>query len=226
MKTSRHSRASLKALISIQAASVAAVISATLLLASTDARAATFVAAADLIVAAQGVYGYPANETTGYTFTVGATPISVDALGLNSGGGGLFVPNYVHLWLTGTTVDLASAGIDNTFPLSGVQAGGSLQYYYAAITPITLAANSTYSIGVDFPFANQGGAFVGAPVTDPRISYGTAFHGPAGTYPTTNTGGLPTYFGPTFQVADVPEPIAGTLFTLGLTALILRRRGK
>ncbi len=194
-----------------------------LLLPAAHLRAATFVAAADTIVTVQGTYGFAANTTVGYNFTVGATPITIDALGINSGTGGLFAAVPVHIWKAGTSVNLAVAAIDNTFPLSGVQAGGSLQYYYAGITPVALLANTTYVIGADFPFANQGGAFVGAIVSDPLITVGTPVSGPA-SFPTTNAGGLPEYFGPTFQIQAAPEPTSAVLLSVGIAGLALRRR--
>lgn len=40
-------------------------------------------------------------------------------------------------------------------------------------------------------------------------------------FPTTNAGGLPEYFGPTFEIATAPEPTSAALLGVGLA---LRRR--
>ncbi len=181
---------------------------------------ADFTAAADLIVAAQGGIGL--TETIGYKFTVGATPLVIDALGLNSGTGSLSFTVPVHLWLDGTAIDLASVGINTSDPLSSVQAGGTLQYRYEAITPLLLAANTTYVIGADVQ-SFQGAAFGGTVVQDSRITVGPTIS-EASTHPTANSDSLPQHFGPSFQISAVPEPSSIGLIGLSLLGSILLRR--
>ena len=81
-------------------------------LAATAAPArAAFVPAADLINYQQGPLGLPANTVVGYMFTVGASPITVDELGIFSDTGSLSQAVNVHIWLTNTTTDVASASL-------------------------------------------------------------------------------------------------------------------
>ena len=189
-----------------------------LLLAAGKARAA-FVPAADIINNAQGALGLPANTTIGYMFTVGTSPIAVDELGIFSGTGSLSQPLTVHIWLTNTTTDVASINLSSADTLSG-----DGRYYYTSITPVTLSANTNYSIGADLPFANQGAMGPGTTLSDPRITVTNAIAGPA-SYPNSDALNFGPLFGPAFQIA-VPEPSSLVLAIGAALGLIGFRRRK
>ena len=195
------------------------------LLLTANVRAAVFIPAADNVGQLQGSLGQSANFTIGYNFTVGATAITIDALGLDSGTGflahGSFPAVPVHLWQAGTTTNLALAFLDDANPLSTPIAGG-VAYYYTAIAPVTLAANTTYVIGADLQVAGQGAVFAGPTANDPRIALGAPVSGPA-SFPTGNVAGLPEYFGPSFEIAAAPEPSTAVFGLIGLAGLCFRR---
>ena len=198
------------------------------LLLTANVRAAGFIPAADNWNQTQGVIGDTSNLTIGYHFTVGATAITIDALGLDAGTGNLrhgldpAVP--VHLWEAGTTTNLALALIDDSNPLAPPTQYGNLPgiaFYYAAIAPLTLAANTTYVIGADL-HANEGCVYAGQTTNDPHITLGAPVSGPS-SFPTGNTVGLPEYFGPSFEIGSVPEPATATLGMVALAGLCFRR---
>ena len=195
---------------------------------SAHVHAALFTPAADNVNQIQGLFGDTTNTTIGYNFTVGGTAITIDALGLDAGTGnlqhGIFPPIPVHLWEAGTTTNLALALIDDANPLSTpVNYGGptGVAYYYAAIAPLTLAANTTYVIGADLR-ASQGAVFFGQTVNDPLITLGPAVAGPS-PFPTGNVFGWPEYFGPSFEIAAVPEASTAVFGVMALAGLSLRR---
>jgi hypothetical protein len=109
--------------------------------------------------------------------------------------------------------------------------GESLSLYVAAITPITLTANTTYYIAADVP---SDFAFISALVgitTDPTITYdhGVSVLG-TGNNPLTDSGGPPPgYLGPDFIIAGaaVPEPsslVLASIAVAGVTISQARRR--
>ena len=128
----------------------------------------------------------------------------------------------MHIWEAGTSTNLALALIDDANPLFTPPPGTGLAYYFAAITPVTLAANTTYVIGATFQTINQGASIVGTTMNDPRIALGAPVSGPA-SFPTGNADGFPQYFGPSFEIATAPEPSTAALGMIGLTGLCLRR---
>ena len=183
---------------------------------SAESARAAFVPAADLVGNVQGALGLPANSTVGFSFTIGSLPTTVNTLALDSGTGFVATPMSVHIWQAGTSVDVAQANISsaNSLSLDG-------RYFYMAIAPVTLLANTTYDIGVDLPFFNQGAMFGGTPIHDPRIaSINGAITGPAGSFPTADNNhvGAGPLFGPTFAIG-VPEPSSLALAAFGFAGL-------
>jgi len=103
---------------------------------------------------------------------------------------------------------LASASVGASDPLTG----SPNQFYSHAITPVVLAAGTTYYIAQD---VSQIAINVVGLSTDPRIVYLGGLRDASTVTPLSNALGgsvLPAYFGPNFEIASVPEP--GTLPTL------------
>jgi hypothetical protein len=127
-----------------------------------------------------------------------------------------------------------------TLTTSDSQEGSPTLFYTQAITPVTLAANTTYYIAEDVaegqtPFLVN----TNTPITSPLITYVGGVDTPGiGQTPTTDVfSGFfnPAYFGPNFDagpagVAASPEPASLTLFAFSGAALLgyagLRRRKK
>ncbi len=107
-------------------------------------------APSDLIQAPVGPLNprYDGNSyTIGNEFTVGASPITINALGVwDSLNDGLRVNHSVGIWTTTSTTAVATATVQSG--TASVLSGG---YRYAPISPVTLSANTTYRIGVLFP---------------------------------------------------------------------------
>lgn len=90
-----------------------------------------------------GFAGAISSATIGWSFTVGARPITVSQLGIyDSGGNGLAESHEVGLW----TGDGSSLLRSTTIPAS-TSATLSGAYRYVPITPVTLNAGQTYVIG-------------------------------------------------------------------------------
>ena len=172
--------------------------------------------------------GMPTSDTTaGWSFTTNQA-ITVTALEVfdPTGAGG------VRLYDASQTI-LASATVTTGDP----QVGSPTLFYSHAITPVPLAAGTTYFIAEDTAFNTTNAAFFVTGMTvDPAITYG-------GEISATNTGQTPTsdlfggvlnpgIFGPNFAfttaAAPAPEPLTATLGLLsvgGLAMATLRRRG-
>src|SRR5205807_7507 len=84
--------------------------------------------------------------TVGYSFTTGASPVTIDALGLNT----ITPPTgeTVRIYLDGTSTNLASVAIPAASPTSSTTANGHT-YKYQAIPPLTLLPSTTYDIVFD-----------------------------------------------------------------------------
>ena len=165
------------------------------------------------------------NSTLGAVFTVGSQPIQVTALGVyDSLQDGLFENHDVGIW--------GSSGLitSTTIP-SGTGATLIGTYRYLSVPSVTLAANTTYTIGAFFDintaFWDHHGAN-GTSAVDPAISsaipaFYSGNNNPIFTQPTFGYAAGPLWAANmTFQV--VPEPGTFTLAAVGLGLLLFRRR--
>jgi hypothetical protein len=148
------------------------------------------------------------NVTVGTKFTVGASPFTITAIGLEV----IAPPNgqTVRIYQDGMTVNLLSQSILSTDPTNG---SGKYQYENLA-APLVLSANTTYDIVFDI--TNSGSVFANGSVSSSSsdITYKGGVVGDG--FPTNpDPFGFTALFGPTFQgpssPAAVPEPSALTL---------------
>jgi hypothetical protein len=162
---------------------------------------------------------YFGDQTFGYSFTTGATPLTIDALGLLSA----TTPNgqMVRIYQDGTTTNLRSVEIPSNAPVSSSMNGHT--YSYEGITLLTLLPNTTYDIVVDLP-AGELDQSAAATVNNPDITFGA---GRAqlglGAFPTGDGFSSGPYFGPTFDVGTslaTPEPASLTLLGIGAAGLL------
>jgi hypothetical protein len=189
-----------------------------LLLGGVGQARADFIPAVDFT----GGTGFFGSDTIGYSFTVGANPLTLDALGLEVTG----IPpgNTVRIYQDGTTVNLASATITASDPL----ASDGKYRYHDLTTSITLLANTKYEIVVDYN--NKAAAFLNAASTTsvPGVTLGGGVNAlGVGQFPTSEFNPvrpLGPIFGPSFEVASavsgVPEPSSLTLLSLGSLGLL------
>ena len=177
-------------------------------------------ARADLILAVDYSDSPPfasATGTFGYSFTIGSTDLTIDALAVTTAISS--DAHEVRIWKDGTTTNVASASINgNTDPVSST----AHPYYYHAITPVTLQANTTYDIAVDL---NDGGHFVYYDATgvsnNADVTFGSARSASTtGAFPTGDSFGNGPYFGPSFEAA-VPEPTSFLLVGVAVSGLTL-----
>jgi hypothetical protein len=121
---------------------------------------------------------------------------------------------------------LASALVTASDPI----VGGPTPFYSHAITPVSLAANSTYYIVEDMSFTTQLWFSVSGLTTDSAITYAGAVDAAGqGNNPVTDLNGqiyAPSYFGPNFDI-DVPEPATWAMFLMGLGGIgFMMRRSR
>jgi hypothetical protein len=119
---------------------------------------------------------------------------------------------------------LASA----TVTFSDKQEGSPAAFYSQAISPVSLAADTTHYIAQDFSPLNPLDILVTGLTTDAAITFsGEVAAVGLGTNPTTagaGTGGAhnPAFFGPNFDIV-VPEPSTVLLLAAGLGGLGMLR---
>mgnify|MGYP000741466425 CR=1 FL=1 len=164
-----------------------------------------------------------AARTIGWKFTTGSSALSVthlDAL-FNNG----VTSTNVRMYNSAQTI-LASATVTTSDPT--VTAG--LTWRSHAITPVTLAANTTYFIASDQP--SNLNSFV--LTSTPTMSLGVLYQGGINSL---GTGGLPltdafgsgalgnSYFGPNFEAVTttIPEPATLSVLLSAPGAVMLRR---
>ena len=160
-------------------------------------------------------------STQGYSFTTMFSPVTIDALGLWS-----TTPpagQTVRLYLDGASVNLASANIASTDPISSTTANGN-QYRFHTITPVTLLANTTYDIVADDSGTGEVRVNDTGVSLNSSITFGSARQANGmGLFPTSDASQAGPYFGPTFEVA-VPEPGSVGLLAVAAFPVLLRRR--
>jgi Domain of unknown function (DUF4082) len=166
---------------------------------------------------------FPAGGSTlGFDFTMGATSMFVDALGIWDADSDGFVDSHqVGLWTSSGTL-LASA----TVPAG---AGALLDdgfRYIALASPLELLSGQTYVLGATYP--NSDALVVN--VSPTQATFATTitggnrrFTGPGFEFPADLGGG--SFVGPNARIA-VPEPTTALLIAAGALPYLARRRRK
>ena len=168
-------------------------------------------------------YSLTADQTFGWRFSVGDTPIAVTHLGyFDAGLDGLNDSHQVGIW------DSAGTLMTQATVPSGTEGTLVSSYRFTLAASATLEANTTYYIGGLVPSASDANIVFGAPQTyASEINYETATYSPLTGFVAPNTvfSGSHGAFGPNFQFTPVPEPHHYAMFTgLGLAGFFLVRR--
>jgi hypothetical protein len=166
--------------------------------------------------------------TAGYSFTVGAAPLTIRTLGVweSSGGFGLFSSHEVGIWDVSPQHNLLASVV---IPATGATKIDEF-WYMNLPTPLTLTAGSTYLIAAhyldnDFDLARGNATSVtvtsGVTVGDAYLSSGTGFE-----YPDLDVAGANKgFFGANAGFAPVPEPAAAcAIVGIALAAFALARK--
>jgi hypothetical protein len=169
----------------------------------------------------------------GYSFTVGGSGITVDALGLESVSA-IGQPLTVGIYILGQPTFLVSTSISDGSAQSSVTPAGS-QWNYAAVTP-TFLAPGTYGIAmIELAGGQPVVSFANITSNNPNVTFGHGvsdfnFFTPL-QFVTGNFYGANGYFGPAFQTAAtaVPEPSTLIWCSIGAVSLTIagwRRRDR
>ena len=171
--------------------------------------------------------GFPPNDTYGWRFDVGSTPLSVTHLGFfDTEYNGLNGSYQVGIWdMSGNLMVQGTVQSGTASSLVGA-------YRFELVTPTTLDANTRYVIGA---FSAEGNDF--AIMGGPAQTYASEITYVGSNYsladelaaPLNSYSGAHGAFGPNFQFTPVPEPhhyavIAGVC--LAVFAGVRRRIGK
>ena len=159
------------------------------------------------------------STTFGYQFTVGNSPILVNALGVwDQNGAALNSSHDVGIW-DASQVEIASG----TVPSGASGNLDSSSFRYVSISPVELAAHSTYTIGAYYPSGNTDtiaynqsstspSSFLSGPITGENSNGGEAVL----TFPGGSVSDSSGVFGPNAEFTTVvPEPGA-TAFAAAL----------
>jgi len=166
----------------------------------------------------------------GVQFTVEGMPLQVTSLGIWDGpnslfsgseGDGIEVATDVGLWLDSGGSPLGSVSVAQGTVGTAVDGSTALSAF-AAITPITLSANTTYRLAAFYTgggntFRDFGGYLSSSAITVPNGVFNTVTSGLTfpGSLVTSNT-----FASATMQFSVVPIPPAVWLFSSGLLGLI------
>ncbi|WP_309712591.1 DUF4082 domain-containing protein [Armatimonas sp.] len=182
--------------------------------------------------ALRGVTGF----TVGYTFTVGASAISVTDLGFwDQDQDGLFLSHPITIW-NGSGTSLGTATVPSG---TGATLDNAYRYVSLGGSPIALAAGQTYTIGAFFPNPgfpnpsdNSPDSISGGSITAASgIALGAARFNPFNAFPTGDIVGTGQYMAPNFKFTAsgggaAPEPGTLALLALGGVAVLAKRRRK
>src|SRR5688572_18221092 len=161
----------------------------------------------------------PDGRTYGWRFSVNESPISITQLGLfDAAQNGLTDAHRVGIWDSGGNLI-----VDTIIP-AGSSASLNGNFRFVPVTPTTLNANSTYSIGVLFSSGNDMAiaSSAVAPTYASEITYLGGAYSEIGTFnPPVNPYGSHGIFGANVEFTQVPEPHHYAVATgLGLAVFI------
>jgi hypothetical protein len=164
------------------------------------------------------------NTTVGASFTVGNQSILVTALGVYDADlDGLSESHTVGIWGNSSLLN------STTIP-SGTSATLDGSFRYVVITPFTLLANTTYTIGAkigyvnSFPFDSHG--VDGGAILDPAFSSASPnlFAGHQSGFAEPTQTFFTSVWGANLQYTAVPEPSILALVIWGFSAFAVRSR--
>lgn len=169
--------------------------------------------------------------TAGYTFSVGVSPLTLTDLGIwDEGQNGLVESHKVTLWTSaGVVVGSAIVPSGTAAPLTG-----AYRYVSLGASPLTLAANTTYTIGALYS-GNRGADIFpnninpASITTASGLTLGAARAAIGDTFPTTDAGVGGHYMAPNFKFtlgssSAAPEPGTLAFLALGVSLVLVNRR--